>query len=170
MKSTLFLCLITALSSGAAVARPPTAKLATLNGTDRNFMTTLAKAGAAEIEAGQVAAQRGNKFNRMFGRQMVKEHQMAAAQLMKLAASKHVTLPSAPAPDDEVAIHKLESIKKGQFDSNYHHFAVMSHRGALKLFHDEIMNGKDPAVKSWARRTLPTIQKHMREARNMEMR
>ncbi len=166
MKSTLILSLA-AILTGSAVANPP-ARGAMLNNTDRNFMTTLAKAGAAEIEAGQIAAQRGDKFDRLFGRQMVKDHQMAAAQLMKLAANRNVNLPSAPAPDDEVVIHRLEGIKKTDFDDAYHHFAMMSHRGALKLFKDEIANGKDPGVKAWARKTLPTIQKHLMEARDMQ--
>jgi putative membrane protein len=169
MKSTLILSLAATLLGGSAIATPPTAKGAMLNNTDRNFMMTLAKAGAAEIEAGQIAAQRGDKFDRRYGRQMVKEHQVAAAQLMKLATNRDVSLPSAPAPDDEVVIHRLERISKADFDGAYHHFAMMSHKGAVKLFKDEIANGKDPGVKAWAKKTLPTIEKHLHEARDMEM-
>ena len=140
-----------------------------LNSMDKTFMTTFSQANAAEIEAGQVAAQRGSKFNRMYGRQMVKQHQMAETQLMKLAANRNVNLPSAPAPDDEVVIHRLEGIKKASFDDAYHHFAVISHRGAVKLFQKEIANGKDPGVKAWARKTLSTIKMHLSEARSMSM-
>jgi putative membrane protein len=140
-----------------------------LNNMDKTFMTTLAQAGAAEIEAGQVAVQRGDRFDRRYGRQMVRQHQAAAAQLLQLAANRNVSLPSAPATSDEVVIHRLESMKKSQFDDAYHHFAMMSHMGAVKLFKQEIANGRDPGVVAWAKKTLPTIKMHLHEARDMQM-
>jgi putative membrane protein len=139
------------------------------NSTDKNFMNTLAMAGAGEIQAGQVAMMRGNKFDRQFGRQMVHDHQMAASQLMKIAQNRGITLPSAPAAQDVREIRRMEGMTKSNFHTAYHRYAVASHKDALALFHDEISHGSDNALKAWARRTLPTIRKHMMEARNMMM-
>ena len=140
---------------------------ASMNGTDRTFMTTLAKAGMAEIEAGQIAAQHGNHANRLYGRQMVKQHEAAGTQLQALAAKRNVTLPSAPTPEDAAAIHRMEHINDARFDAAYHHFAVLSHRQALGLFRDEITNGRDPGLKAWAQKTLPMIKEHYREAKDL---
>ena len=168
MKRTLLICLATTMAAGTALASPTPMK-STMNETDRNFMATLAKAGLAEIQAGQIAAQQGNRSDRLFGRQMVKEHEAAGTQLGRLAAKRNFTLPSSPAPEDAAAIHRLERINDGSFGAAYHHFAVMSHRQALGLFRDEITNGRDPGLKAWANKTLPMIQEHYQEARTLSL-
>jgi len=153
----------------AAIAstHPFGSNAASMNDMDRNFMTTLARAGLAEIQAGQIAAQQGNRADRRFGRQMVKEHEAASRQLLHLATNRNVVLPDSPAPEDAVAIHRLEKIDRSNFAPAYHHFAVMSHRQAIGLFKQEIAYGRDPAVKAWAEKTLPMIKEHYREARSL---
>lgn len=166
MKHTLLICIAASMLVVGASAHPSDGS-ASMNDTDRNFMSTLAKAGMAEIEAGQIAAQQGSRAARVFGRQMVNEHQAASTQLRWLAAKRNVTLPSAPAPEDEVVIHRLERINDATFDAAYHHFAVLSHRQALGLFRDEIANGRDPGIKAWAQKTLPMIKEHYQEAKEL---
>ncbi|MHB8636658.1 MAG: DUF4142 domain-containing protein [Fimbriimonadaceae bacterium] len=138
-----------------------------MNQTDRLFLTTLAEGGLAEIQAGQIAAQQGSRAERRFGMQMVKSHEAAGSQLMRIASNRGVTLPSSPDPQDAVAIHRLERIHNSRFDSAYRHFAVVSHLQALGLFHKEIANGRDAALRAWARKTLPMIRHHYQEARSL---
>src|ERR1019366_6165608 len=149
MKRTLLICTGIALL-GATAAAHPSGAAASMNAMDRDFMATLAKAGLAEIQAGQIAAQQGDHADRLFGRQMVKEHQAAGSQLQQLATARKVTLPSSPSPEDAAAIHRLERIKDARFDAAYHHFAVMSHRQAMGLFRKEIAKGRDPGLVAWA--------------------
>jgi putative membrane protein len=45
---------------------------------------------------------------------------------------------------------------------------VKDHEEAVVLFASEANDGKDPAVKAWAEKTLPTLREHLRMARELQ--
>jgi putative membrane protein len=45
---------------------------------------------------------------------------------------------------------------------------VMDHRKDIADFQHEANNGRDPDVKAWASKTLPTLQEHLRIAQDTD--
>src|ERR1051325_3927992 len=67
---------------------------------DQDFAVNTANAGMTEIQAGQMAEQKGMaKDVKEYGAMMVKDHTAAADKLKMIAASKNLTLPSTLSSD-----------------------------------------------------------------------
>ena len=66
-----------------------------MSSQDRNFVMDAAMGGMMEVELGRVAAQRGaSDAVKQFGQRMVDDHSKANQELMSLASSKAMTLPT----------------------------------------------------------------------------
>ncbi len=145
----------------AAIAMPVFA--AGINSGDRTFMQKAAQGGMAEIAAGKVAASQGTRDDvKKFGSQMVDDHGKAGDELSQIAAQKKVKLPDSPDGAHKAALEKMKKMQGSKFDDVYISDAgVKDHKAALKLFQDEAKNGKDPDVKAFAQKTVPTIQQHL---------
>ena len=63
---------------------------------DHKFVMEAAMGGMAEVELGRLAAQKGATDEvRQFGQRMVDDHSKANEELMRVASSKGMTLPTA---------------------------------------------------------------------------
>jgi putative membrane protein len=66
-----------------------------VNNSDQRFVNEAAEAGMAEVAHGQIAVQRAsNQEVKSFAQQMVDDHSQANQELMQLATTKGITLPS----------------------------------------------------------------------------
>jgi len=140
------------------------------NSPDSRFMMTAAMGGMAEVEAGRIAAQRGSSDAvKQFGQRMVDDHTTANNELMQIASSKGVTLPTDVDGKHKSETAKLSQLSGAQFDRAYvKNSGVKDHEKTVKLFQDEVNKGRDPEVKAFAQKNLPIIQEHLRMARDME--
>ena len=59
---------------------------------------------------------------------------------------------------------RLNSLSGHSFDSAYISSQVMDHQAAVTLFQNEISNGNNSSVKSYASTYLPHIQMHLQKA------
>jgi len=63
-------------------------------------------------------------------------------------------------PDDAKALQaKLADDTGKQLDKDYMDSMVEDHQKDVQEFKDQSQNAKDPDVKQWASKTLPTLQK-----------
>ena len=77
---------------------------------DKSFFKRAAEGGLAEVEAGNLAASKGNsQAVKDFGAMMVKDHSAANDKLKSVAAADNVSLPSKPSVRQMAAKTKLES-------------------------------------------------------------
>src|SRR5215212_4467985 len=66
---------------------------------DHKFALAAATGGMMEVELGKLAAEKGASDEvRQFGQRMVDDHTKANEELMQLASSKGMALPTAPDP------------------------------------------------------------------------
>jgi putative membrane protein len=139
----------------------------TLSAKDRAWMDKAAMAGAAEVQAGNLAATKASSpAIKSFASQMVTDHGKAGDELKTIAAGKNITLPSAPDKKHQEELAKLEKLSGEKFDKEYVKSAgVKDHRDAENHFKDGAKNLKDPDVKAFAAKTLPTIQHHREMAK-----
>jgi putative membrane protein len=91
----------------------------------------------------------------------VKDHGKANLELMGLAKKLAVKLPAAPNAAQQAMGKKLMSLKGAAFDSAYLAAMKQGHVDTVALFESEVASGKDPQVKAWAAKVLPTIKGHL---------
>jgi putative membrane protein len=145
---------------GATEAGPGTAKA-----SDQHFMKEAADGGMAEVELGQLAADKASSPDvKEFAQRMVTDHSQANDQLKQLAAQKGVTLPSSPSPKNEAIKNKLSKLSGDAFDQAYMSDMLKDHRTDVAAFQKESTSGQDPDVKQFASQTRPTLKDHLKQA------
>ncbi len=181
LKSSLvFVVSVAALAVPATADVAPKAKKATSSsgaasaagyGTpaaDSGFMVKAGGDGMAEVELGRLAAERASSSDvKAFAQMMVDDHSKANGELTSLAGQKSVTLPTEPLPPAKAAKDHLSTLSGAAFDKAYMDHMVKDHEKAVALFTKEASAGKDPDTKSWAEKTLPTLQQHLAKAREV---
>lgn len=133
--------------------------------TGKAFIAKVAQINVNEQQLGHLAEQKGSKDAvKDFGKRMVEDHSHAESQLKKLAERKGVTLPAGPDAKASSLEQQLSAQSGTQFDRDYLEHMIAGHKQAIALLKNEIQRGKDPAIKAYAKNTLPTIQEHLRLA------
>jgi putative membrane protein len=144
---------------------PGQAKLAS---ADRDFVLTAAKGGMAEVALGELAGMNAkNDAVKRFGQRMVADHGKANQALADLAQDKGVELPKDVDRAHKGVQDRLAKLQGDAFDRAYVEEMVKDHRKDVKEFERASTSAKDPAVKAWAGKTLPTLREHLREVENL---
>lgn len=151
-----------AMGVGSAFAQAP----ANAN-PDQKFVTEAAKGGMAEVELGKIGAERGSSPEvKSFGQRMVDDHGRAGEELKTLARNKSITLPADIDAKDKALRDRLLELSGDGFDRAYMAAMLDDHRKDVSAFRIEARSGKDPDVKAWAAKTLPTLTEHLRLAQS----
>ena len=134
---------------------------------DEAFVMKVAKGGMAEVELGKLAAEKASSDQvKKFGQRMADDHSKANDELKTLAQSKHITLPSEIGAEEKALRDRLMKLSGPAFDQAYMKAMVSDHVKDVNEFKVESKSGKDPEVKAWAAKTLPTLEEHLKLARS----
>jgi putative membrane protein len=130
--------------------------------TPESFAMQAAVISKAEIELGQMAAQKSqDKDVRDFGQRMVKDHKAADAKLKKIAAQENLKLPDSLDAEHQAVKQKLSGLQGEAFDREYAKEMAKGHDKAVALFEAASQAPQMPAdLKEFAATTLPTLQEH----------
>ena len=135
---------------------------------DPAFIEKAAQGGIAEVAAGQLASSKATNVDvRNFGAMMVRDHGAANEKLAVLAKSEGVTMPDAYGEEHAAMLKTLEAADGTSFDQTYMSHMVEAHEKTVQLMKSEITTGQDPEVRAYAESALPTVEKHLREARRI---
>jgi putative membrane protein len=141
----------------------------TKSSTDENFAKKAAQGGMAEVKLGQLAEERGsNPAVKNFGRRMVQDHSKANEQLKSATSKESTPLPNELDKSDQATYDRLSKLSGDAFDRAYARDMVKDHTKDVSEFQKEAKNGQDEAIKNFAAQTLPTLQNHLDQARQME--
>jgi len=153
-------------SSNTSATGEQTGMAGAMNSKDRDFLMDAAMGGLMEVELGQLAAQKGTSDSvKQFGQRMVDDHGKANTELMTLATSKGITLPTAIDDKHRQDVTKLSAMSGAEFDRAYAKMMLKDHEKDVSEFEKQSMKGTDPDVKAFASKTLPTLQEHLTMAR-----
>ena len=140
-----------------------------MKSADVKFATKAAQGGMAEVQLGQLAAQKAsNPDVKAFGQKMVDDHTKANDQLKSVAAQENITLPTTVDPKDQALYSKLQNLSGADFDKSYMKAMVKDHQEDVKEFQKEADKGKDPQIKNFASQTLPILQQHLSMAQSTQ--
>ncbi len=139
------------------------------NKNDLKFVNIAANDGMAEVAVGKIAQK--NAFNpkvKKFATMMVTDHSRVNNELSALAKAENIALSLSPDTASQMKAGDLEKRKGTDFDNSYVNAMLAGHEGAVKLFTNESENGKDPNMKAFAIRTLPTLIMHLKAIKEIK--
>lgn len=181
MRTPVTMAFLAVISLGAATAvmaddapaepmKPSAVGKAIMSVSDKEFFPAAASAGMLEVETSKLALQTSQNADvKAFAQKMVDDHTKAADELKALAASKSITLPTSMSKHHQVMFDHLKDEKAGkEFDGAYQNIQVVAHKEAVTLFSKASTDSKDPEVKAWAAKTLPTLQHHGAMAKDLK--
>jgi len=136
---------------------------------DQSFVMEAAKGGMAEVELGKLAADKAsNPDVKKFGQRMVDDHSKANDELKAIAGRKNITLPAGPDAKQKAMYDRLAKLSGAAFDRAYMQAMVTDHVTDVAAFKREAQTGKDPDIKDFATKTLPTLEDHLKMARSTD--
>jgi putative membrane protein len=131
-------------------------------GADQSFVKEAAIGGLAEVQLGNLAKDKAsNPDVKQFGERMATDHAKANDELKQLAQQKNVTVPTELDKKNQALVDRLSKLSGDAFDKAYMRAMVSDHKHDVAGFKRESTSGKDADVKSWAEKTLPTLQEHL---------
>jgi lipid-binding SYLF domain-containing protein/predicted outer membrane protein len=135
-----------------------------------DFLKMASQAGHGELQAAQLALDRARDPDvKEYARRMIQDHTQANAELQRVAQQKNIILPTELAVLDRSRMRLLAAADAQNFDRTYlDDFGVAAHRRTIELFRLQAQNGRDPDVMAYARQTLPTLERHLQMAQNMQ--
>lgn len=129
---------------------------------DSKFATTAAVGGMAEVELSKLALQKSSNAQvKEFATMMVTDHGNANMELMEIAKTKNITLPSTLDADHQKKLDDLSKKSGAEFDKAYVSDMIDGHKSTLKLMEDESKDAKDTELKAFAAKTAPIVQSHL---------
>jgi len=151
---------LAALAAGSAFAA--------VSAADKTFATDAAQDGLAEVQLGQLAAQKASSPQvKEFAQRMVTDHTQANQELMQIAAQEGVVLPTQVDSKHRNDMDTLRSLNGPQFDSAYMQHMLQDHQKDVAAFQKQAQGGSDPALKSFAQKQLPILQQHLQMAQSI---
>jgi putative membrane protein len=142
-----------------------------LRSADEDFIKKASEANMAEIEAGQLATEKGASAElKAFADSMVIDHGVAQKELIGIAKKESVTLSRSPDTEHGKMIERISRLSGPGFDSVYLHMQLLDHQVAVQLFQEEASSGKDPLAKGYAGKYLPKLRHHLMMVKGIRLR
>jgi putative membrane protein len=136
---------------------------------DAEFAVEAANGGMAEVALSKIAEDKATDPKvKEFAKQMIKDHSKANGELKTLAASKNITLPSAPNEEKQKAAADLGGKSGSDFDKAYISQMKKDHEQTVKLFENAQKEVKDPELKVFIDKTLPVIKAHAEHVKGLD--
>ena len=137
-----------------------------LSSRDQKFVRDTAMGGMMEVQLSRWAVQKGTSEEvKQFARRMVEDHSKANTELMQLASSKGMTLPTEMDQKHQNNVSKVTRLSGAEFDRAYSKMMLKDHEDAVSDFEKQSTNGDDADLKAFASKTLPALQEHLQMAR-----
>jgi putative membrane protein len=141
------------------------------NMDSEEFAKKAGAAGAAEVAAGKLGSQKAtNPEVKAYAQKMVTDHTKANKELMAAAKAKNLEVPTEPDMMHKAAMKKFEGqTADADFDHDFMQQMVRDHEKVVELFQQaSTATGVDAELRGWAKKTLPHLQEHLKEAKALE--
>jgi len=136
-----------------------------LSDQDKKFADAAARGGMMEVMMGQLAASNAtNATVKALGEMMVKDHGKANDELKTWASTIGYTLPTSLDAEKQKKYDDLKAKKGAEFDRMYTDLMVSDHKKDIEEFKKEASGGSETSLKSFASKTLPTLEHHLMES------
>jgi putative membrane protein len=169
--------------AGAGATQPVTSTPS----DSRSFINDLTVAGMTEVQLGKMAAEQAASPDvKAFGQMMVHDHSKAGDELKQVAAQLNVQPPTQPDKKHQDLADRLSKLSGAEFDREYMNAMVQGHEEVLGKVRSRAgssvtpttgsgavgttgsVPGGEQALTQWATKALPTVQRHLARARELQ--
>lgn len=140
-----------------------------LSNADKGFIKDAAVDGLYEVEIGKIASQRAaDPAVKSFAQMLVNHHSAANDELKQLASSRNVEIATELPMMKRRSVERLSKMSGSEFDREFvNKVAIKEHEKDIKRFEEASREAKDPEVRAWAEKTLPTLRQHLADAQKL---
>jgi putative membrane protein len=136
---------------------------------DKEFVIKAGHGSMSEVALGEIARQRAsNPDVKAFGNRMVQDHSKGLEELKELATVKGLALATDPTDEQQKMGEHLSTLSGSAFDKEYMKHMVDDHTKDVAEFDKASREAQDTDLKTWAGKTLPTLQDHLRQAKEIQ--
>lgn len=135
----------------------------------QQFIDEAGYANRAEIaEANYAIAHTNSDLVKQFAQKMIADHTKANDQLTMIAMAQGYTTPLGVSHEDRASMARLELDHGRQFNAAYSRAQANDHREVVAMFKRAEQDPRiAPAVRNFARMTLPVLEDHLRMANQL---
>lgn len=131
--------------------------------TAETYVQQAAMSDLFEIQSGRLALeQTASDQTRKFAQMMVDDH-TKSSQNLKAAVGRvgaNFVVPAALDAEHQGMLDRLASARDSSFDREYMNQQMTAHRKALALHQSYYASGDDAALREFAQKVIPVVQKH----------
>jgi putative membrane protein len=129
---------------------------------DKAFVHSALEGNLAEVQMGQLAAQKGSSDDvKQFGQKMVNDHTQLNNQMKQAAQQLDVRPPKGLSKKDKEEVAKLQNLSGTQFDNAYIEAMLKDHKKDLSDLKQEAQNTQNPALKQVAQQDAQVVDQHL---------
>ncbi len=129
---------------------------------DAQFLVDAAEMNMEGVSLGQLAQQKGGSSHvKDLGKMMEDQHTISLNELIALAQTKTISLPTSQTEKGKETFKKLSDASAKKFDKMYADLMVNEHKDAIALFEKAAENATESDIKAWAIETLPVLRTHL---------
>ena len=153
---------------GTSAAKAPS-NANTLTGADKDFVMKPKKATFQERVLGRMAEEKSqNSDVKDYGKMLVKDHNDALQKLVDLMNKNGLPQPKGLPEERNEPVNKMQGLSGPAFDKEFVNMMVADHQKAVDAFRHEAATAQNPDVRDYANKVLPTLEKHLKEARDLQ--
>jgi len=135
---------------------------------DKTFVRKAAEDGKHEVMLAEMAKnQAANPDIKKFAERLITDHTKANEQLIAAAKAANIPVPAGISEEQFKELQKFKNLKGAEFDKMYGHHMIEDHEKAVKMFETASKTLKDPGLKAFAAKTLPTLKEHLEMAKKI---
>lgn len=124
--------------------------------------------GMTEIKASSLAATNSQNTDvKSLAQKMIADHSAADSSLLWIKNDKLITEQDTISGEHQEMIDSLAKKTGADFDKAYIAMMIKDHKDAVELF-TEASDDKNQTIQDFARKTLPTIEMHLDDAKKIE--
>jgi putative membrane protein len=166
---------VAALAAGCASPPAPMARSGTTAAArtggfqDPQFITAAVGNGRYEIQASRMAMYRAASPEvRSYAQMLVDHHTRTHNELRALVRDRGMRLPGVLPRGKYAKLDRLASAPGDEFDRVYIRLVgIEDHQADIALFERASREARDPELRAWAGKTLPTLRSHLEAARSL---
>lgn len=129
---------------------------------DKMFVRSAVEGGLAQIQFGQLAAQKGSSDDiKALGQQMVTDHTALNKDMESAADSIGAMVPKRMNKVDQAEYDKLNGLSGDAFDTEYLTMLVKDHHHDLRAFRVEAVGTQDPTLREAVVKGAQAIHGHL---------
>jgi putative membrane protein len=138
------------------------------NAEDIEFLVAARRTGLAEIEMGELAAERGHDARvREYGARLKADHTQQVAEIERLLKPLNVTIPEEPSANAQLHHAALARLSGEEFDAKFVETMIASHMEAIEKYGAQTHANPDRALADFASKSLVTLREHLAIAESL---